>query len=63
MPNLPEHRHQQDTAGRWRAVAHFLAQPAYREARDARRAEPALSWSELDRLPAGASTRRGLTAR
>jgi hypothetical protein len=63
MPKLPQDGYQQDAAGQWGAVGHFPAQPAYREARDARRTEPALSWSELDRLPAGASTRRGLTAR
>jgi hypothetical protein len=64
MPNLPEDRHEQDAERRRRGTrGWFPAQPAYREARNARGAQPALSWAELNRLPAGCSTRRGLTAR
>ncbi|MFG1952991.1 DNA repair protein [Micromonospora sp. NPDC048830] len=62
MPNLPDDRHQQE-AQRWRAVPRFPAQPPYREARAARATEPALSWAELDRQPAGASIQPGLNAR
>ncbi|WP_320065067.1 DNA repair protein [Micromonospora sp. RTGN7] len=63
MSNLSEDRYQQDTARHWRGAGHFPAQPAYHEARNARGAEPALTWTELNQLPDGASTRRGLTAR
>ncbi|MFI0791350.1 DNA repair protein [Micromonospora rubida] len=65
MPNLPYNRYPQDPERRWREArsGRFPAQPAYCEVRNARRAEPALSWAELNRLPAGVSTRRGLTAR
>ncbi|MCX4474068.1 DNA repair protein [Micromonospora sp. NBC_01655] len=65
MPNLPDDRYQQDTERHWRGAGggRFPTQPAYREVRDARHTEPALSWAELNRLPAGVSTRRGLTAR
>lgn len=62
MPNQPNDRYQQDTERSWRAVeaaGRFPAQPAYREAR----ADSPLSWAELNALPAGASTRRGLNAR
>jgi hypothetical protein len=62
--NMRDDRYEQQAEGRWRgARVRFPAQPPYREVRHARRAEPALSWAELDRLPAGASTRRGLNAR
>ncbi|TDC57671.1 DNA repair protein [Micromonospora sp. KC207] len=68
MPNMPDDRsddrYEQYAERRWRGPqGWFPAQPAYRESRNARGAEPALSWAELNRLPAGVSTRRGLTAR
>lgn len=64
MPKLPEDRHEQDAERRWRGTrGWFPAQPAYREARNVHGVRPALSWAELNRLPAGFSTRRGLTAR
>ncbi|MGW4502620.1 DNA repair protein [Micromonospora sp. NPDC004336] len=65
MPNQPNDRYQQDTERLWRAPAEagrFPAQPPYRGNRGAARAE-ALSWGELNRLPAGASTRRNLNPR
>nr|WP_229399878.1 DNA repair protein [Micromonospora okii] len=62
--NLRDDRYEQDVEGRWRAAqVRVPAQPPYRQGRHTRRAEPALSWAELNRLPAGASTRRGLNAR
>lgn len=63
MPNLPDNRYQQQFSRRWRARRRFPAQPPYREVRAARGAEPALSWAELDRLPARAAARRALGAR
>jgi hypothetical protein len=60
MPNQPNDRYQQDTERTWRATeaaGGFPAQPPYRGAR------AALSWGELNELPAGVSTRRGLSAR
>ncbi|MCI4064618.1 DNA repair protein [Micromonospora sp. R77] len=62
MPNQPNDRYQQDTERSWRAAeaaGRFPGQPPYRESRRT----TALSWAELNALPAGASTRRGLTAR
>ncbi|TDB86702.1 DNA repair protein [Micromonospora fluostatini] len=62
MPNQPNKRHQQETGRLWRppeSTGRFPAQPPYR---DHRGTNTRLSWSELDRLPAGRSTRRGLTA-
>ncbi|MFC0005721.1 DNA repair protein [Micromonospora siamensis] len=62
MPNQPNDRYQQDTDRAWEAArnaaARFPAQPAYREARSG----DSPSWAELNALPAGTSTRRGLTA-
>ena len=62
MPNEPNDRYQQDTERSWRAAeaaGRFPAQPRYREART----NAPFSWADLNALPAGASTRRGLTAR
>ncbi|MFC4145658.1 DNA repair protein [Micromonospora mangrovi] len=62
MPQKPNDRYQQDTEQSWRAAGaagRFPAQPPYRESRTT----ATLSWAELNALPAGASTRRGLTAR
>jgi hypothetical protein len=62
MPNQPNDRYQQDTARSWRAAedaGRFPAQPPYRESRTT----TALSWAALNALPAGTSSRRGLTAR
>ncbi|MEV0155123.1 DNA repair protein [Micromonospora sp. NPDC050686] len=62
MPNQPNDRYQQDADRIWmaaEAAGRFPAQPSYREAR----AAAGLSWAELNALPAGASPRRGLTAR
>ncbi|WP_091107521.1 DNA repair protein [Micromonospora citrea] len=61
MPNQPNDRYQQDTERLWRApedAGRFPAQPPYRGNRG-----EALSWGELNRLPAGASTRRNLNPR
>jgi hypothetical protein len=66
MPNQPNDRYQQDTARIWRAAeaaGRFPAQPPYREARTGRGVNVALSWGDLNSLPAGVSSRRGLTAR
>ncbi|PZF91858.1 DNA repair protein [Micromonospora deserti] len=64
MPNQPNDRYQQDTERLWRATraaGRFPAQPPYRGNRavDA----DTLSWGELNRLPAGASTRHNLNPR
>jgi hypothetical protein len=59
MPNQPNDRYQQDAERSWEAVsgaAQLPAQPRYREAR----ADTPLSWAQLDALPAGAATLRGL---
>ncbi|WP_328339383.1 DNA repair protein [Micromonospora sp. NBC_00421] len=64
MPMQPNDRHQQD-ARIWRtaeAAGRFPAQPRYREARCGRGVDTRLSWNELNVLPAGSSSRRGLTA-
>ncbi|WP_091604339.1 DNA repair protein [Micromonospora mirobrigensis] len=61
MPNQSNDRYQQDTDRAWEvamAAGRFPAQPAYREARSG----DSPSWAELNALPAGTSTRRGLTA-
>ena len=66
MPNQPNDRYQQDTERAWRvaeAAGRFPAQPPYREARAGRATNAPLSWSDLNSLPAGTSSRRGLTAR
>ncbi|MGW5667975.1 DNA repair protein [Micromonospora sp. NPDC003776] len=62
MPNQPNDRYQQDTERSWQAVeaaGRFPGQPRYREART----DAALSWAELNALPAGVGTRRGLNTR
>ncbi len=58
MPNHPNDRYQQDLERNWSAVedGRSPAQPRYCESR----AATPLSWAELNALPAGASTRRGL---
>ncbi|MFF5171408.1 DNA repair protein [Micromonospora sp. NPDC000089] len=64
MANQPSDRYQQDTARAWRAAeaaGRFPAQPAYRGGRGGRDAD-APSWGELNSLPAGSSSPRGLTA-
>ncbi|MEU5913983.1 DNA repair protein [Micromonospora sp. NPDC047527] len=61
MPIQPNDRHQQDPARQWRATGaagRFPAQPRHR----ARRTSGALSWAELDALPAGTSSLRHLNA-
>ncbi|MEH0981014.1 DNA repair protein [Micromonospora sp. CPCC 205556] len=66
MPNQPNDRYQQDTERAWQAAAaaeRFPAQPPYREARTGRDTNAALSWSDLNSLPAGSTSRRGLKAR
>jgi hypothetical protein len=65
MPNQPNDRYQQDTERLWRTpgvAERFPAQPPYRGNRGATRAD-ALSWGELNKLPAGTSTRRNLNPR
>ncbi|MFC5924788.1 DNA repair protein [Micromonospora vulcania] len=65
MPIQPNDRHQQDPERFWRATdtsGRFPAQPRYRGIRTT--GDPdALPWSELNKLPAGRSTRRGLNTR
>lgn len=61
MPNEPNDRYQQDAEQRWQAVEAAGRFPAQADYRGARRGS--LSWAALNALPAGASTRRGLTAR
>ncbi|MGS2614872.1 DNA repair protein [Micromonospora sp. LZ34] len=63
MPNQPNDRYQQDTQRLWRtpeAAGRFPGQPPYR---GNRAAADALPWGELNKLPAGASTRPGLNTR
>lgn len=65
MPNQPNDRYQQDTERLWRApgaAGRFPGQPPYRGNRAADGTD-ALPWSELNKLPAGASARRGLNTR
>ncbi|MCM0676718.1 DNA repair protein [Micromonospora phytophila] len=65
MPNQPNDRYEQDTERLWRspeAAGRFPAQPPYRGSRTTAGAN-ALGWGELNKLPAGASTRRGLNTR
>ncbi|MEV5768397.1 DNA repair protein [Micromonospora sp. NPDC052213] len=65
MPNQPNDRYQQETERLWRepgTAGRFPAQPPYRGNRGATRTE-ALSWGELNKLPAGTSTRRNLNPR
>ncbi|MFJ6195533.1 DNA repair protein [Micromonospora sp. NPDC092111] len=66
MPKQPNDRYQQDTAQVWRAAeaaGRFPAQSPYRGARCGRGTNAPLSWGDLNSLPAGVSSRRGLTAR
>lgn len=63
MPNQPNDRYQQGTERLWQApeaVSLFPAQPPYRGTRPGRGPDAAWSWRELNKLPAGVSTRRGL---
>ncbi|WBB70572.1 DNA repair protein [Micromonospora sp. WMMD812] len=62
MPNQPNDRYQQDTERLWRVpeAGRFPAQPPHRGARSD---DAALSWAELNKLPAGASARHGLNSR
>lgn len=65
MPMQPNDRYQQDLARLWNpagGAGRSPAQPRYREARCGRGVDARLSWGELDTLPAGTSSRRGLTA-
>ncbi len=62
MPNQPNDRYQQDTERAWRAAGDAPLVPAQSRYRESR-ADGALSWAELNALPAGASTRRGLNTR
>ncbi|SCG56671.1 hypothetical protein GA0070623_2445 [Micromonospora rifamycinica] len=65
MPRQTNDRYQQDSPPIWgtaETTGRFPAQPRYREARCRHGADPLLSWAELDSLPAGCSSRRGLTA-
>ncbi|MEU6078290.1 DNA repair protein [Micromonospora sp. NPDC047074] len=63
MPNQPNARHHQDPARLWQTTAatgRYPAQSAYR----GHRAGPgALPWSEVNKMPAGASSRGGLNTR
>ncbi|MCO1599648.1 DNA repair protein [Micromonospora sp. RHAY321] len=62
MPIQPNDRYQQDPERLWRSTEpadRFPAQPRYRGTR----ATDALSWAELNKLPAGSSARRGLNTR
>ncbi|MFC3504881.1 DNA repair protein [Micromonospora krabiensis] len=63
MPIQPNDRYQQDTARlrRFPDPGRFPAQPPHHGARAAD--GTALSWAEVNRLPAGASARRGLGSR
>ncbi|RLP99627.1 DNA repair protein [Micromonospora sp. CV4] len=65
MPIQPNDRYHQDPERLWRATepaGRFPAQPRYRGTRTTGGAD-ALSWSELNKLPAGSSARRGLNTR
>lgn len=62
MPNQPNDRYQQDTERLWRVPGtpgRFPGQPPYRGSRSASGTD-APTWSELNKLPAGTSARRGL---
>ncbi|MFI9642077.1 DNA repair protein [Micromonospora sp. NPDC051925] len=66
MPKQPNDRYQQDDVRIWgtaETAGRFPTQPRYREARCGRGLDAPLSWAELNTLPAGSSSRRGLTAR
>jgi hypothetical protein len=66
MPKQPNDRYQQDTERLWRAAetaGRFPAQPPYRGARAAGGTGGTLGWAELNKLPAGVSTRHGLNSR
>ncbi|SCL50193.1 hypothetical protein GA0070608_0653 [Micromonospora peucetia] len=63
MPNLPNDRYHQDPTRLWRATepaGRFPAQAAYRGHRTGTGAR---SWSEVNKQPAGASSRGGLNTR
>ncbi|MFV2111655.1 DNA repair protein [Micromonospora sp. LOL_025] len=63
MPNQPNDRYHQDPERLWRATeaaGRFPAQSAYR---GHRAGTGALSWSEVNKQPAGASSRGGLNTR
>ncbi|MEH1102645.1 DNA repair protein [Micromonospora sp. CPCC 205561] len=63
MPILPNDRYHQDPERRWRATeaaGRFPAQSAYR---GRRAGTEALPWSDVNELPAGASSRGGLNTR
>ncbi|PWR08688.1 DNA repair protein [Micromonospora acroterricola] len=65
MPIQPNDRYQQDPERLWRAAeaaGRFPAQARYHGAR-ATSATEALPWAELNKLPAGRSSRRGLNTR
>lgn len=65
MPIQPNDRYQQDPERLWRSTEPaegFPAQPRYRGTRTTKGAA-ALSWAELNKLPAGSSTRPGLNTR
>lgn len=62
MPNQPNDRYQQDTERSWQAVEGAGRSPAQHRHREAR-ADTPLPWAELNALPAGATTRRGLNTR
>ncbi|TDB79405.1 MULTISPECIES: DNA repair protein [unclassified Micromonospora] len=64
MPKQPNDRYQQDSERAWRpaeAAGRFPGQPPYQEARTGHGAQATLSWSDLNSLPAGTSSRRGLS--
>ncbi|TDC76456.1 DNA repair protein [Micromonospora sp. KC606] len=66
MPKQPNDRYQQDSERAWRAaeaVGRFPGQPRYREARTRHRTKTTLTWGDLNSLPAGTSSRRGLSTR
>ncbi|RKN49460.1 hypothetical protein [Micromonospora endolithica] len=62
MPNQPNDRYQQDPAQLWSHASgspeRFPAQPPYRGHRTS-----ALCWGDLNKLPAGVSSRRHLNPR
>ncbi|MEV4659236.1 DNA repair protein [Micromonospora sp. NPDC049301] len=65
MPIQPNDRHHQDPERLWRATEpadRFPAQPRYRGTRTTGGPD-ALSWSELNKLPAGSSAQLGLNTR
>ncbi|GGL87814.1 MULTISPECIES: hypothetical protein [Micromonospora] len=63
MPNQPNERYQQDTGHLWRepeSTGRLPAQPPYHRVRTSRGPNAALSWHELNKLPAGRSAPGGL---